>query len=1585
MVKKLLILVFLVLLVFFCEAQITSTFDSGDEGWTFSAAITHNSNGGNTGGFISSTYSANATSTAQYWSAPSKFLGGLAVRSLGEYLTFSMQQSHTGTANISFGDVRIENGGSVIIFQLPTKPALAPAWSTYTVKLDETAGWKWSSGGADATREQIIQVLSNVTAIEFRASYITNASYTSGIDDVSIGQKTLATAPVITSFSPIAALPGTSVTISGNDFDPVAANNVVYFGPVAAQVISASATQLVVDVPPGATYGPIEVINTTKRLSARSLQPFTPLFIDGGRIIPCSFDRKLDINTSVDIGGIAISDIDGDGWGDIVIADDRNNNFKVYRHKGVGGDLTGASFEDEVSFATGGSSTNGAGLRAVDLDGDGKPDVVVTANRSSTRGTFVTFRNTSTPGTISFEAPERWDGLSDETPLLNVVDIDGDGRPDLMGCEGSSSSTAAPYFWIAQNISVAGDIEFAASRNFDFDQFTAVSGASVGDLDNDGKADIVVKANFSGEFHILKNNSTPGVLNFEYLFEVSSPVQGGVQIADLNLDGKNDLIWKSNGTNDVIIRLNGYTNGTLSADDFSTQVILYSDLGNYGGASLGDINGDGKIDIVVADNGNIGIFENVYSGGVFNASAFVSAYLFEGSGGSTYPTSVICADLNRDHKPDMITGVTGPNPNRISIYENRNYHSPEISLNTVSPLSGPVGSSIVITGNYFSVVASENKVYFGAVQATVTSATKTQLTVTVPPGATYAPVSVRVGELTSRYHLPFNVTFSSGVSFDDTHFAPPVSFVLTTANYDIDVADLDGDGKPDVIAEASGGTYAFRNTHLTGAISNASLTPDDTIPSSFTNPRIEDLDGDGLPDVVAINGVMRKNQSTNGEIAFAANTSFGGGGSNLTFGDFNRDGKMDLTYTNGAQLIIKENRSLPGNFTTGNFATLSSNFTFTKLGGGGGIATGDFDGDGYTDVAVTNPSTDNVSFFRNLGGLKISNAQFDTRVDLVVGDNPVRIYSGDLDVDGKLDLVMYHNAGTSATSITVLHNQSTPGSIVFNSFTLTLPANGTVAHIDDLDGDGKPEILVVSEAGDVFTIFKNNASPGILTASSFAAPFNTSVANPRCIYTADINLDGKPEILITSAPNALLVYENLVPNVSITITAQPPAMVTACEGQPVTLAISADGPAPLSYQWQKYDGTAFVDLTDDAVYNGAETAELLIQVTSANVNGTYRCWVMSPSAVDVFSAESDVTVSAVPAAPSVTDGSVCGSGEILLVAEGGTDGSYRWYDADGNLLSGEVNHEFMTPELSVTTSFFVALTNGMCESAHVQAVATVDTVPSPPDVTDVTVCIDATATITASGGSNGNYRWYTTPSGGEIIQNEFNENFITSSLAETTRYFVSIVSGNCESSRSEVTVSVTDCSDNVAPVISPATLTTQIGGTVTLNLLSIISDGDDDLAMNTLQITVQPSSGATATIDAQGNLVLDYSAVTFSGVDHLTIRVCDAVGLCTEQIITVDVSGELMIYNAVSPNGDGLNDAFTLRYIDAFEDTRRNTVHIYNRWGDLVFEAKDYDNNTVVFKGLNKNGKALPSGVYFYKVEFVSGHPAKSGYLLLKH
>jgi len=149
-------------------------------------------------------------------------------------------------------------------------------------------------------------------------------------------------------------------------------------------------------------------------------------------------------------------------------------------------------------------------------------------------------------------------------------------------------------------------------------------------------------------------------------------------------------------------------------------------------------------------------------------------------------------------------------------------------------------------------------------------------------------------------------------------------------------------------------------------------------------------------------------------------------------------------------------------------------------------------------------------------------------------------------------------------------------------------------------------------------------------------------------------------------------------------------------------------------------------------------------------------------------------------------------------------------------------------------------------------------------------------------------------------------------------------------------------------------------------------------------IRAPPRSGAQASIGAGGLLTVSYEGVAFTGTDELRIEVCDLAGACTQQRITIEVVGDIVVYNGLSPNGDGQNDVWVIDHINLIPELRENEVKIFNRWGDVVWEDVNYNNVSVAFRGVNRSGNELPSGTYFYQIRFSSGMSARTVFFTLK-
>jgi len=996
-----------------------------------------------------------------------------------------------------------------------------------------------------------------------------------------------------------------------------------------------------------------------------------------------------------------------------------------------------------------------------------------------------------------------------------------------------------------------------------------------------------------------------------------------------------------------------------------------------------------------------------------------------------------------------------------------------VTITNVSPASGSIGTPITITGTNFSPTPANNIVYFGATKTTVSAATSTQLTVTVPAGATFEPVTVTVGNLTAYSPKPFIPTFANGSPIIPSSFAAHVDFINTAAPKSINLGDLDGDGRADMVVSSQSGTTGiisvFRNTSTAGSITPGSFAPPvDLIKLNSVREgmALADIDGDGKLEILAVDVLNNRlsvylNLSTPGTLDATSfdspqefNVGFTDSPKNVDVEDLDADGRPDVVTADfdRDRITIVRNISTPG------FIDFEPRFYILTGAGSTDISIRDFNSDGKPDLAIANELGNSVSVLENVsvsGTLEI--ASFSPALLFPVDVGPTKLSIGDIDGDGSQDIITA-NLGTSNT-VSILRNIHSAGPLNLSSFApavhfATAGPNNSV-ELADLNGDGKIDVATAMPAGSPgLAIMQNTSSPGTLSLNAFVA--FAAGANSFEVALGDLDNDGQTDIATANnGDNTVSVLRfNSAPTITITLQ---PSDATVCEGATASFNTAATGALNITYQWQfSPDGVVpFADIADGSGYSGVTTTTLNVSTTGIFGAGRYQCRINGDLAVEVITANVGLAINLLPSAPGTSGGSACGSGSIILNATGAVDGQFRWYSVPtgGSPIAGAVNTSFATPVLTVTTTYHVSIHNGTCESAsRTPVVATINIPPGPPSTIGASNCTPAALTLTASGGVNGDYRWYDVATGGTAIPGEVNNAYTTPVISTTTIYYAALFDGTCESIRTPVvatievvgkpTIVTSNCtatgatltgtpgfsgyswsngattqvisvtlagsytltvtsaggcpsplSDpvtftsafcNQPPVIQPTTVTTTIQGSVTINISSLASDLDNNIDMTTLQVVVQPLSGAVASVNANFEIVVDYSAVSFAGTDELTIQVCDVSGACVQQVITIEVAGDITVYNAISPNGDGKNDVFFIQYIDALPETQQNKVTILNRWGSVVFETTNYNNTSNVFRGLSNNGAELPSGTYYYVLEFSSGATKRTGFISLR-
>lgn len=994
------------------------------------------------------------------------------------------------------------------------------------------------------------------------------------------------TQPVITSFSPQSGGAGTSVTITGLRFSAVAANNVVFFGDVKAVVTAASSTTITATVPSGASNKPLTV--TVNRLTATSSNPFrltypvayaaftnnafvlrsevapsTDAYLQGSAMATGDFDGdgKIDFVSSnafgasasvfrntgdpvqpflaaptikmtptVTFGDIATGDVNGDGKLDVVMVS--GTAVRIYLNTGNAGSFNFASTAVSISIGR-----DGGKLNLADIDGDGRLDIAVGVS-----GGLSLLRNTSSATAMSFAASQII-RLPNYAVNICLQDIDGDQRPEII--YGYDKKLG-----VLSNNSIVGTMAFGDEVTYEKSEYARFS---VADVDGDDKADVVVSE--PDRVSIYRNLSTAGNIALAPPQSIDAAISGKVTVGDLNGDGKPEIIISSELKKFQVLA-NSSSPGTMA---FTGGEIFY--LNSYlGQLLLADWNNDGRLDLginhasatasilvnqvdapsitsyrVDPANGGVTIKGNNFRG--INTVKFGAAPAID--------YAVVSENEITATSPEDIQGaisVIGTN-GTASLNGFSSSRAPSIS--SFSPQQGVVGSVLTITGKNFSVAQGANQVYFGTVAGTVTAASSTSLTVTVPAGTSYSRLTVVANGLKAVSSQFFRASFGDGsASFPvASSFVNSNTTLLTASNAVtlsmVALSDLDGDGRTDLIVGQQDYFDMYSNTG--DPIAPFKVKPDYSLQlERFDGHHLADLDGDGKLDIISLTKGsepykstinLYRNLSTPSGLVFEKREILGPElfrGQSMVTGDLDGDGREDLmTYDFESPISIYRNVGALGK---PYFGQSPKTFEAAELNVAGfhDVQLIDLDGDGKLDVVASyrsKGSTYGLMFFRNSS----ENGTFDFIKQEEFTGLPYFGFSlADLNNDGLADIVV--NVNASSGNVRILENRSANGSISFvsgNNYTLgsTLkrPAFG------DMDGDGKVD-MAIATTGNKIALAKNTGTGATIT---FSGMLEVAVGeNVAGVVMADINGDGKLDLAVVdgSTPASLPRKTNLLLN-----------------------------------------------------------------------------------------------------------------------------------------------------------------------------------------------------------------------------------------------------------------------------------------------------------------------------------------------------------------------------------------------------------------------------------------------------------------------
>ena len=621
------------------------------------------------------------------------------------------------------------------------------------------------------------------------------------------------------------------------------------------------------------------------------------------------------------------------------------------------------------------------------------------------------------------------------------------------------------------------------------------------------------------------------------------------------------------------------------------------------------------------------------------------------------------------------------------------------SITDFSPKTTFIGDVIEISGANFNTTIANNAVYFGATKGEVIDASFGRLKVIVPIGATNSPISITNldSNLTGYSKQTFNAIFCESVVDNSTYSdSTPYTLAVSYGSYNMEYADLNLDGKPEVISMGTSGVSIAVNNSTPGNLQFNALN----ISGGGRSVAIADMDGDGFLDIVTDTRIYPNTTSSpGGSLTFGTSITYTSVSSyQITVADINQDGKIDIIGSDNYLKVGLNTSTGPGNFS---ISTSQVGTTGYQTGRVTGARASDIDGDGKPDFFGSVGNSNWGVSFRNITPAGSSTPQFETMEtwssdnpnELGAGTYPYRLVMTDFDKDGKMDFAspnFFNN-----TSIAVWRNTSIIGDISFDTvYNKLSPSNNYRIGVGDANGDGYPDIITRSSGSSLFSVYINrsNEVQGSLKFDDridYVDSYGSGEISG--IAVGDMDGDYIPDIALSgTSSSSIRIYANK----SVGTDDTPPNALT----KNIIVGLGTDGT---------------VTITPDMVDNGSSDACGIDTITLDKT--VFNCSDIGDNQVTLTvtdragNTSNENAIVTVKQAAIITTGqsTVCAGGSVDLTANEGD--SYQWFK-NAVLIDGATSRSFTAIE---TGDYTVEVINsGGCSGVSLPTTVTINSTPT---------------------------------------------------------------------------------------------------------------------------------------------------------------------------------------------------------------------------------------------------------------------------------